>query len=363
MAQSHIDNVEITILLDPPPKEPVSFSTLLLLADQDNGTTLDGDRVRKYTTPRGVDQDVTDGFLFSAVAEGVKDALSNGIGEAWVGRVDTANATPETFLDGYNAALNAGVNPYGVAIESRLDADILNLESSIEATTSGIMPRLFSLQSDDADWKTLNFPAGLTALEGNERSIIHYHDDDTQFQDFAWLAALLRISPDTRSSPGDLPVVGISGLTTEPSAAEKGFLDDNFANHGLPYGGANFFVDPGVNAAGRPIYEIVTRDWFHIRLQERTAAEKVKYSNRNQKISLDARGQAIVSSILFDLFDEGATAGHFLPGQRTVNPLPITDSDKAAQRMRIEAAGTYAVNTRKFNYTINLTRSNVVEDD
>ena len=60
LTPSHDDNIQITITLDPPPQAGLDFETVLLLRD---GISLDGDRVRTYTSLTAVQGDEDSGFV------------------------------------------------------------------------------------------------------------------------------------------------------------------------------------------------------------------------------------------------------------------------------------------------------------
>ena len=349
---SHLDNITINISLDPAPQTSQGFDMLLIVPLATN--TLDGDRFRTYTGTADVAADLAAGYISAAVSTRLNVAFTQRPAPAQVlaGYADLVGG--ETYATAIALIRAAGASFYGVSILVRSDTEILAVALAMESDRG-----LFILQSADADWLTTGLPGALTALAVYERTIIQYHDTDAEGQDIAIGANRLAYDPDVQSVPWDAPVNGVAALATAPNATQKGFLDANNANHGLPYGGAAMFIDPGVNATGRPVYEIFTADWFEIRLEERVAAEKVAHSSRGQKLTIDAAGQAKILSILEGLGAQGVAAEHFT--EFSFEPVTITQADKDAQRMRFTGVATFAVSARLFQFDLNFTRTAIAD--
>lgn len=358
VVNSHLDNISIIINFGAAPIQEAGFSNSLLLVDKATNS-LDGDRVRTYANVTDAQADETAGFISAATLAGITTYFSQRPQPAAikVGNVDIAGA--ESYADGLAAVLLEDTDFFGVAIASRAAPDALILATAVEASTAP--PLFYALQSSSADWKTSGVPAGYAGIETKEKTMIEYHDTDTEWQDVAHLAKWLVANPDTQSSPGDLPVNDVDALATAPTQAEKDFLDANFANHGLPYPGEPFFIDAGVNAKGRPIYEVLTADWFSTRLRERISGLKVDYSARNEKLPVTTEGQSIILSQIRAQLDAGVAAGHFAPGQITARALPITAADLTAQRLRFEGEAQFLVSGRKFEFTFNFGRTPLSE--
>ena len=349
MGANHLDNIVITLTLAAAPAPQAGFGRDLILVDEAAGNTLNGDRTRIYSDVDGAQADQTAGYITAAVVSAVTTAFSQipRPQDVMVGRVNTGGA--ETYSAGLTACIADNPDFYGVTIDSRADANILLIAADVEAQR-----RMFFLQSDDADWLTTGLPGTLTALAGKERSVICYHDDDTEWMDVGWSAGWLAFDPDTDSAPGHREVKGVASYSPLPTDTQKAFLDANNANHGLPYGPAVFFVDPGVNANGRPIYEILTADWFEARLQEDVATLVVNASARGEKIVVDDTGGALVLSLIKKRLAIAIAAGHLVAGSAT--QLPITTADRDAQRIRFSVQGQFAVSGRVFTFTVNLSR-------
>lgn len=357
MGQDHLDNIIINISLDSPPATGVDFFFALLIADQANGTTLDGDRVRTYTDPLEISIDETAGFLSAAVAQAGRDALSQipRPSKIKIGRRDSAGA--ETYPDAFTAIRLVDDAFYTTAIESRADADIVLMAAAIEP----VRRKLFVAQSDEATFLTSGFPAGLAAIDGNERTVICWHESDAEWMDFAYSANRLAFDPNSRSVPWAAGVKAVQNYTTAIAQGAKDFLDANKANNGFPFGGEPFYIDPGVTASGRPIYEIMTADWYEVSLQTNVAALKASKSAKGEKLPVSLVGQGFLMKEANDLLDQGEDADHFLPGAlREVLPVPITDADRAAQRMRITGQAQITVDGRLFQFDFVFTRNPIV---
>ena len=119
MGATHDSIISISIILDPPPMGEAGFLPLIV-GDEQDGTTLDGDRVRSYSAGAidEVDADEDEGHLSEYVADAVRRGFSQNPApdEILVGRVDTAGA------ESYDEALGLIEDEarfYGVAIDSR----------------------------------------------------------------------------------------------------------------------------------------------------------------------------------------------------------------------------------------------------
>lgn len=346
MPADHLDNISISITLDPLAAAQASFTTLLIVADEANGTTLGGDRVRSYASLAGVQTDADAGEVGTAILAAATAAFAQRPRPSVIkiGRVDTVGL--ESYTDALTAIKAVDADYYGICIESRTAADVALVAAAVQAED-----RLFIHQSGDADWRTAGYPAALSALEGDEHTAGIYHDDAAEWADVAWAAGRLAFDPDTRSAPWDAGVAGVTAYTTAPTDTEKAALDGNDMNHGLPYGGVDFFVDPGVNHNGRPIYEIITSHWFAARLRERVATLKTVLSARGEKVPMTAAGQALIRSEIETQFAIGVSGGHFVSYETTAEA--ITAADLAAQRMRFTGRAQDAVSGRIFDFDFN----------
>ena len=371
MANSHLDNITINIFLDPAPGPVRGFSNVLLLVDEAGGNGLPGGvRFVTYSSAAEAVVDQTAGDISAATLLAVQTAFSQTPAPTkfLVGRVDTVGL--ETYIIGLDACVAAGALFYGVVADLRDAADEAAQELLAEHVEAGLAQTgLICLAVNNATWLTAAPPtAPLGTMEDivdNLRTAVLWHDDLLEWQDVAWMTNRLAADPDAFSAPWDAEIQAVGANTAVLTTAEQDFLHNetnggNFANVGLPYGPATYFVDPGVNMENRPIYELITRDWFEARLEERVAALKVSESSRFQKITIDDRGQAKVLSIIEALLvqAQGGTSPHLIAGKATADA--ITQADLDAQRMRFTVQGQIAVSARLFTFNVYFSRTPLV---
>lgn len=345
---THDDTIIINISLAAVPRARQSFTNVLILGDEANGTTLDGDRVRTYTSFQQVEADKA--FIGPEVLEMARVAFLQSNRKPRlikIGRVDTGGSPAETYADGLAAVSAVDDDWFGVVIESRLAADIVPVAQAVEQ-----LKRLFIFQSGDGDWLGSAYPAAFEAIEGYQNSILVYHDDATAKHDVGWMASRLAFDPDSYSAPWEARIQGGKRLTTPLTATQLQNLRNNNANVALPFGGYDHYIDPGVTLEGRPIYEMVTAYWFYYRLRDRVADMKVKASDRGEKIVLAVQGQTMVRSCAETQLTLGVGAGHFVEGQTEAWADPLTDSDFLARRINVGARAQFAVSGRQFDFDV-----------
>ena len=357
MSASHVRNITINLALDPAQLARAGFGNVLLLVAL-AANSLDGDRVRTYAKVKDAEDDNLAGFISSATLKGIQTGLSQRPKPAKVkvAYVDLANS--ETYPQALTVVQGVDDDFYGVSIDARTDAEIVAMSAAVEAKV-----KLLAVQSDSADLLTSGLPAALSTLAGKERTLICYHSDDDEWMDFALLANRLVYNPDTKSAPWDAPLKGVAGYSGSLTDGQRDFAIANNVNTGLPYGGENFYVDPGVNAAGRAVHEIVTGDWFETRLRERIAVLKVAHSARGEKIPISRVGQAKILAEVEGLLAEGVTAGHFEAGQTRVDGVLINGDDRDGARLRFEGAAQIQGSARLFEFGLNFSRQPVIEEE
>lgn len=339
-------NISINIALDAPPIRAAAFSFPLFIAAS---ITLGGsDRVRVYDSGEAAEDDVAN--LSAAVVNAVKVVFAQ---ERKPSAVKIARkAAEESYAEALTAARLADDVWYTVGIDSRANADIAAISSAIESTK-----KLAILQSGEATLLTNSPDAALTNIFTRERSTLIYHDSATQYADLGWAANRLAFDPGSFSAPWDTPIQGVNPYTTALTATQKTQAQTNNVNVMLPYGSEPTFVDAGVNAKGRPIYELVTRDWFEAELFARMAALKAALSKAGQKLTLDRVGQQRVLALIYAVYREGLAAGHFTPDALALfEPAAITETDLQNQRLRFTGRARLAVGGRLFVFDLAFTR-------
>lgn len=360
MPVDHSPNITVNVTLDPSPTQEAGFGTVLLLVDQATNS-LNGVRGVTYTSYEDMVTANTAGYINagSLAAGAVAFAQRPKPAEFKLARVDLAGG--ETYATGLTAAITFDDDFYGLAINSRTQSIIAAVGLSVESLSKRI---LFIFQDDDVSWLDAAVPAALSAMEGYERSIACYHTTDAQWMDVGMICNRLVYDPDEKSAPWNgFPVAGITAYTTRPTAAERLLAIANDANLGLAYGGEDFVIDPGNNLNERPIYEMVTRDWFEIRLKERVAAEVVRHANRGDKIVVDKTGQKKLKNIIDGLLAQGVGAGHFVAGQTESVAETITSSDLSNRRLRFTVRAQFAVSARLFTFTCYFSRDPIADDE
>jgi hypothetical protein len=257
----------------------------------------------------------------------------------------------EPLADAYTAIKEDDPDFYGVALESRAAADAVALAPVLvtDAANPDDRGRILVVQSSDADWKTTGIPAAYSAIAGNVRTAVVYHDTDTVPAEWAWLVNRLAYNPDQVSVPWNTWVRGVTAYASAITATEKQFLRDNFANPMLPNGTEPFWFDPGTTLEGREVSAVLTADWFTIRLKEAVAARQNQLHGAGLKLPVNPTGQATILGEIKTLFRQGGRgqSPHF-QGTPVVRALPITASDIAARLLRFEGSAQLTSAARKF---------------
>jgi hypothetical protein len=346
-------NINITVSLDPAPTAQASFTVPLIIGDIALAGT---ERVRSYVSPSDAVADQTAGEISEYVKNAVLAAFSQTPRPALVKVGRFINGTDASYAAAYSAIKAVDEGFYSVSIDSRAAADIVSIVPLVEADY-----KVFIAQTNNDDLLTTGFPAALAVANNKERTALLYHDATTEPADFAWAANRLVFDPDNQSAPWDCEIFAVAGYDSALTATQANFGRANNTNMIAPFGPASTFVDSGINTKGRPLYEIVTADWFAIRLQESIAFEKVKYSARGQKIVIGPEGQAVLQGLVETLFAQGTSgiSPHFIEGQTEITFPTITQADLNAQRIRANVRATLAVSGRVFNFNVNFTRENI----
>lgn len=341
--------ITVNVFLAPAPPGRAGFGTALFLVDQDDGNSLNGVRVAEYFSSSEAETAQAAGYISADTLLALQAGFSQIPTPASIKVAYRDTGTSETMAAALTAIEALDTDWYGTAIYSRADADILAWGALIETRK-----KLFVAQSDDSSWTDAGLPAGLSTLAGRERTAVIFHDADTEPADLAWLVSRLVFDPDETSAPWEGQVRGVAALTTGLTSAKRGFIEANYANVGLPFSSANYYVSPGVNCANRAIYEILTGDWFAARVAEDFAAMKLAATARGSKLIVDATGQAAGLGILNQWLATGEAAGHFPKGQTRATAYAITTADETAHRLRFKVEAQIASDARVFDINVYL---------
>lgn len=351
---THNNSITVNIALDGAPGTVRGFGTAMLLFES---ATIHGgtDRVRAYGSYKEAEDDAD---LPAGALEAVNTAFSQPTPPQTF-KVGRKVPTTETWTQAITAVRAVDDDFYALAVSSRVNADVEEVSEAIEPTN-----KLALLQSGEATLLTNSIAAALADCFIRERTALVYHPTSAQWADVAWAVNRLAFDPDTISAPWDCELGGVSAPATL-TQAQYDFALANNVNVLAPLGPAPVYLDRGVNAKGRPLYEMLTRDWFDARLRERVAQLRVDLARRGQKLIINnpqvgaanTSAQAQLVGIVAGLYQEGVAAGHFVPDVNAVfTALPLTSTDINQRRVRIGGKGRYAVSGVLFDFNLAFTR-------
>jgi hypothetical protein len=227
-------NITLNIYLQAVKLAGADFTTALYLVDQATNPLDGASRYLTFQNATDVSTALTATYISAAVAQALTDAFAQSPApqKILVGRVDTVGG--EGYDDGLTACIAAGATFYGIAIDVRTDAAILEVSAAVETlVTNNHLGYLFVFQSADADWLTAGFPAALTTISGREQTVICYHDIATEYMDLCWLCGRLTFNPDERSAPWPASLKEVGDYTTAITTAQKALAYANHVNLGV----------------------------------------------------------------------------------------------------------------------------------
>jgi len=350
---SHDDRIDITINLATLSTGAQGFYPLLL----GTNITLDGDRVRSYSTVSAAVTDFDAGFLDAWVLAAIREILGQPTRPdvVRVGRHDLAGG--ETIAQALDACQAVTTDFYLIMLESRTPADHVSLDGWIQAEETDGNTYLGLVQDDSADWLTAGVPAAYSTVEDSERLAVVYYGTDAAPRAEGWGGNRIGWDPDEVSVPWNAPVreVSYAFTATAITQAQKEFLRGNNANVLLPLGTKHpAYADPGLVLSSRPIDQIITADWFQVRLREALADLLGDLGAAGQKLGLNADGQNRIAGTFNAVALRGVTAGHFEAGQVLITPEAITTADRTAGRMRFTSGAQVVVGARAVEITVNV---------
>ena len=358
----HDSNVTVNISLNANPTPGETFGVPLLAVPLATNS-LNGDRTRTYLANS---TDAADDLTAGYISAGTKTAIDRAFSQTSrpqpssvkVGYIDVIG--PEDYDATGLAAIRAVDDAwYGLCMDVRTDTEILSMAAAIEATGS----KICTVQTDNADLVSAAISAStLAALAAYERTVIDWHDTDTEDQDFCHLAAGLTYTPDERSAPFTLVCGGVAAHATPLTSGQRTQGITNNLNLIGTYGGTVNWIDGGKNAAGREIRHIITHDWLGDEIERQTIDLNISLSNEGRVFPVSREGQAMMASIVKGVYIRGAVAGHFKINQYVPIYPTISASDIAAQRVPFQARITLLVGGRLFTYTLSLTTSDVIPE-
>jgi hypothetical protein len=341
--------ITVNIVLAALPPARAGFGILMFLVNQDDGNSLNSSRVMSFSSAAEAETAQAAGYISATTLDFLQAAFSQQPtpSKVKVGYRDVTGA--ETMAAAFAAIRAADDDWYAITAYHRTDAEIVLLADLVEASGS----KIYIAQGDDASWLDSGVPSGLSTLADNERTAILYHSADAQPGDIAWAASRLVFDPDVQSAGWEGQVRDVASITAITSA-QRDFIATNGGNVGLVYSSADFFVQPGQTFTGRPIYEIVSADWFKARISEDVALLKLQHTQRGEKIIVDSTGQTKILAILNGRLQQGVKAGHFVKGQVRATAESITVDDISNRRLRFKVEAQIAADARLFVFNVYL---------
>ena len=308
--------IEVNILSSAPQVATQTFDYILLLLEAATFATA---TVKSFSSPAAIADDSELSEAQQARAQELW-AQANNPGKLLIG--EGGGATIGEDLD---AALAADDRFYGVVLISRTAADI-----EAAATWCETNKRLLVAQSSDADVKT---GAGiLDTLTGasRKRSVLIFHDEDTEGADIAWAAAKLSAVPDQFSTTW--AAATLSGITQDSlSGTERDAIIGADGNVYLSLGGVGATA-PGKTCDGSFIDVVVVQDWLEARIEEAVAQLMLNVSARNSKIPYTDAGLQQIASAVRGVLARAESLGHLRKDSSMVDvPLVSTLSDSTIQ--------------------------------
>lgn len=269
-----------------------------------------------------------------------------------------ADAAGESYAAALTAISDADPDFYGILFADRTTAKQLSVAQAVGLTIAG-GTRLFGFANDDATILTASLDSSFDTLMTSERAVGFYVADTAEWNDVAAFVDRLAFDADFFSVPWHgFPLRVVDDYSDTITAAERTYAIANNFNITLPQGDEDLVVDPGWNAVGRPVYEVVTADWFRVRVQEGINRLIVKKSSRGYKIPVSTGGQAQLAGTIWDVIKTGIAAGHFDAdvAQHSVTSETITSTDLENQRFRFTVRVKLAVAGRIVTVTVYASR-------
>lgn len=335
----------LTITIDPLPSGVQGIGPMIYL---DPSSSLDGDRVRTYTSVAGAAADNAAGFLSSDALDAVTIALGQSPRPAsvLVGR----KAGGEDWDDAAIACAAVASFTF-VCMSSRTIADAMTLATWADAT----IDKIVIFQNGDSSWLNSGVPAGFTA---HPSLAVVYHPTSTEHAAEAYAAILSAVDADVVAPAGWGTITGID--TYDLTSSQATALAGNFANGLLPLrdNGSDRNIHHGYVSTGERVSAVITRAWTGIKIEAAVAALFSTYYSSGRRLPLDARGEAAITSILSAIGAQGLAAGHYT----TRADLPdgyafVTSID--AGTLTINVTGQYGLldKVEAFSINLNLTRA------
>lgn len=245
-----------------------------------------------------------------------------------------ANVAAEDLSDALDAIERAGDRSYGLAIENRDDASILEAAAWVETRNADSeAPRFFVAQTDDPRMVagTPGNIADQLAAKSYKRTHVTWNEDDREFQDIKLLGEGLSFNLSVRAGTWEfLSLTGITPANRRTPPLMSGGMDN------IKKSPASFYITAGKRnvvegtkvANGLFIDQVTTEDWTVINLRQRIF--DVLTGVRGGQ-PYDRDGAAVVEGAMRGLGDLGVNAGHYLAESVQIQ-IPDPNTLSSAQR-------------------------------
>jgi hypothetical protein len=258
-------------------------------------------------------------------------------GTAWSIKVTDGiileNTTPtETYVDARSAVKQENDVWYALVADTHVDADILALAAATEADKKIYAT---STQDDTSITNgTTDVIAKLFNLNYSRTFCTYLPTANTEYPEAAWVGGVL---PQVVGS-ADWDFKRASGITVSKiTDTARTNLRNKHGNMFTRVAGQNIFQD-GNMADGRPIYEIIIKDWIEARMKESIFFRLVN----SLKIPYTRKGFAVIESEMRSVLAQGV-GNSALDTFSVVSPDPLSVPDN----LRTQGiAGTFTFTAR-----------------
>jgi len=355
MAKATYNLGTINIYLQSVPLQRASFGNVLLLVDEADGNDLDGDRFVTYTNYPAAEDDFDAGFISADTLAKLQAAFSQTVKpkKILVGRVDTGAGTPETYQAALGLCEDAGADYFGLCIDSRTDTVIAAVAGAIETRK-----KMFWFQGNDSSWLNSGVPSGFSSIVSYNNTFGVYHNDNDQPSDIAALSNQLAYNADNQSTQWNIYTIGVEPYASLTQTQADAAIANNI-NLGYEHGTCDFYIPNAKALNGRNAYEILTKHWLDIRLNEDLIQFELDKALAGEKIEITDDGARQIQCILDGRVLKGIQAGHFVGMTQYISSYTL-DTDTKTITFEVSLQSTTGAESIVFN--INVSRSAVVEE-
>lgn len=340
---SHNPNIDVDITLAPPPQVRTGFQNLMIIVPlAGNALAASPVKVRSFSSITEATAAQVAGYITSATLLAIQTAFlqANKPQQVKIGTWDRVGS--DTAAETLDDIINLDNDWYGLAVYSRVDADISAMMTAVEALASGSpqINKMYIAQSDDVNlYATIASWSIYSAVKDYLGANVIYYPTDAVWNDVAYLADRLSFDPDVKSQSWSGPVVGIATFRSTLTQSQRNVaVNTNHVNMMGDFGNSTNWMDPGTNLSGRALNEKLSRDWLYTRIVEDISAEVIRHGSRGDKITMDSEGQSKIKAVILARLDLAEQAKHIVPGQREVIALEISDDDYDNRRLRFQVS-------------------------